>query len=205
MGFTRLIHYAAFCALASSPVAAEKLTKADRIAIASSPEQVAAKVEVKNEPLDIVISVSTEPFTPKKLSGWNPYGADKFLRAFIDKKTGTAKFQIYFWTSYLGNDWQFLTALNYETPAGPVQAKAERLSGDVSCGRIGCNYMEHLIADIPESILREASQGAEAGTDDQWGFRIYAKQAEPLTTSFLKTEIAGLLIVVDREIATLKK
>ena len=206
MGITRLVHYAAICALgASQALAAEKLTKADKLAIASSPEQIAAKAEVKNDDLDTTISISTEPFTPKKLTIFSPHGSDKFLRAFVDKRSGKTLFQIYFWTSYLGRDWLFLNGLNYESPAGPVSAKAERLAGDVTCGRIGCNYMEHLVAEIPEAVLRSVSAGAQAGTDEQWAFRIYAKQAEPLSTTFLKTEIAGLLIAVDKEVLALKK
>lgn len=184
-----------------SPLLAEKLSKADRAAIAASAEDVAKKVTIKNDPLDTSIVLSTENFKRDKVN-FIGTGADKFLRASIDKTTGETIYQVYFWSQYISSSWAFMDGMTYETPSGPASAEVRRLASDVNCSSsayVGCTYLEHIAADIPEDILRNVSNGATAGSDVQWKFRISGKSIESFTTGLLTTEIAGLIIAVDAE------
>lgn len=184
--------------------AQERLTKAQRELIALSPEQIAAKIEVKDDPLDTVIRISSAPVYTHRQGLLKLTNGDKFFRAFIDKKTGEVTYQLYVWVTYGGGEWQNINRVNYETPNGPASVEAHRIDSDVSCGRYGCSYTEHFAFDLPEDVVREIAKGAEAGVDGQWRFRYYGRTSDAATTSMLKTEAAGFLSVVDRVRADLK-
>lgn len=189
----------------SVAIAAPKLTKAEQAAVNATPEEVAAKVAISNDPLDTVIKVSSEPFYVVRSGLLRMVNADKFVRAMIDKKTGETVFQVYIYTTYSG-EWMFINRATIETPSGPEDANFVEIDRRViSCtGTFGCVHREDFAIDVPEKVLREVSRGAKGGTDDIWNMRLYAKTGQAETTGILKAEIAGLLIAVDREREKLK-
>ncbi len=194
----RLPIIAAALVLAPASASAQKLTKADLAAIAATPAQVAAMVTVKNDPLDHAIQVSSEPFFVVKSGLLRMTSGDKFMRAFVDKRTGATEYQFYLWTNYSG-DWQFFDRLNYESSSGPVSAEVHKVASKVlGCTRYGCTLQEHIAADIPESVLRQVAMGASPGADVTWKVRVYGRSTEGVTTGILKTEVAGFLMAVDK-------
>jgi hypothetical protein len=189
----------------SSAVHAQKLTKAQRKAIAMSPAEVSMLATVRNDPLDTTIQVTTEPFYVEKNGLLKVVNGDNFLRAFIDKKTGDTKYQLYIWLNYSG-EWVFIDRLNYETPSGPEVATVHQVAREVlQCGRYGCTHQEHIAADIPEKVLRSVAADAAGGVDRRWNFRLFGRSTEGHNGAILKTEAAGLLLAVERVKATLPK
>ena len=185
------------------PTQAQKLGKDVLAAIATSPEQIAERAVVKNDPLDTVVRVDTSNFYVDRQGLLKFVSSDKFMRAVIDKKTGEANFQIYLWTEYSG-DWMFFNRLNYMGPTGPESVEVHQIERRVvSCSRYGCTHVEHIAADIPESVLRDVAKDAKAGVDASWLVKVFGKSTEGSTTGVLKTEIAGILLAVDRERAKL--
>lgn len=202
MGVARAVRYATSLALLLSPVpswAGDKPKNDELRAIAASPEDVAALVEIQDDSLDTIARVSTQPFFRQYVNLMTSTGGDKFARALIEKKTGRTIFQIYISMTYQ-DDWQFFDRVNYETNAGPVSVEAVKIAQNVNdCPRYGaCVHTEDFAFDVPEETLREIAKGAAAGTNDTWHFKIFGRGSEQVT-GMLKTELAGLLIAVDRE------
>lgn len=184
--------------LPTAGFAGDKLTKAERAAIDMAPEQIAAIAEVKNDSLDRLIRISTRPFFEEAKKG-----GDKFFRAYIDKKTGDARFQVYAWIRYDGETRDF-DRVNYETPAGLVSEEVHQIDIDVlGCSARYCTYTEDIAFDVPEATLRQIAAGAKAG--ETWRFKIFGRFADGIETEMLKTEAAAILIAADRERAQLKK
>lgn len=206
MGRASLVCYAApLIALLSVPANAQKLSKGERAAIAATPEQIADMASVRNDPLDTVITITTEPFFQERSGLLRTVQADKFVRVLIDKKTGQSTFQVYVWVTYEG-DWHFADRVNYETKGGPVSAVVRRINSDVqSCTRYSCSKREDIAFNVPEADIREIAATAEAGKDQSWMFRIYGRTEGGTTTGILRTEVAGALIAADRERALLNK
>lgn len=185
--------------LTANSATAQKMGKAEKAAIAATPEQIAASLPVQNDSLDTSIKISTESFYTLKQGLFGLAQSDKFARAFIDKKSGAATFQIYVWITYSG-EWVFYDRANYETPSGPVATPTISIDRQVlACTRYGCAKSEHVAFTVPEETLRAVSSGATGGDGQTWHFKIAGRGGDTGPTELLKTEIAGLLLAVDRE------
>jgi hypothetical protein len=167
-------------------------------ALSLSPEYFRDTAIVKDDALDTIATITTENgFQEKKgLLGlvWN----DNFIRAFIDKKTGVTKYQIYQWIMYSG-DWRFYQVVNYETPAGPTQEPLTIIDRKViSCtASDGCLYKEDFAFEIDEPLLRTIASTYHPGEAKGWRFKYGAKAAEDWNDGMLGAEVAGLLEAVD--------
>jgi hypothetical protein len=205
MGIAGLIRYAATLGLVLTTApswATDRLSKEEARAVAATPEDVANSVEIHDDSLDTVIRISTQPFFQTHVNIMTSTGGDKFARALIDKKTGKTIFQIYVTTTYQ-RDWQFFDRVNYETAEGPVSTEVTKIAQNVlDCPRYGaCIHSEDFAFEVPEATLRDIAKGAAAGTDASWRFKVFGRGSEE-TTGMLKTELAGLLIAVDRKRAS---
>ena len=179
----------------SGSTAAERLTKADRAAIAASPEAIADIAEVSGDELDTRIVISTEPFYRER-----GRKADKFFRAFIDKSTGTTSIQVYVWVRYDSDHGSMdFNRVNYESPSGVVTVDTIPISHRlVGCFVGGCIDEEDFAFKVPEETLRAVAAGARAGSDESWSFKVFGRHVQGETTGLLKTEAAGLLVAIDR-------
>ena len=129
---------------------------------------------------------------------------DKFMRAFIDKNTREVRYQLYLWTSYQAQQAARMNRLNYESQDGPGQAELHLIDTQViGCGRYGCTYQEHIAADIPVETLRWVASQAQPGVDQSWQVRVFAQSGEAINTGILRTEVAGILLAVERQLASL--
>lgn len=204
MGFARFLTATGLLvgAFSAQPAIAGK---AEDEAIARSPADATRYITIANDRLDTSITLSSEPFYLKKDGLLRVVNADQFMRAWIDKKTGKATFQVYIWARY-GNNWQNFNRATYTTSDGPVDAEVVNISSDVEgCSAYGCTLREDFGFSVPEDVVRYAAEGAAAGTGERWEYRIYSKSGPPQTTGLLKTEIAGLLRRVDLERSYLRK
>lgn len=121
---------------------------------------------------------------------------DSFLRAFVDKKTGRASYQLYQVLTYKDFGLRRYLYLNFETPAGPQQKRVTLLSKTVDCPRPrvnGCFYTEQLVMDIDESLLRALAENGKNDPGATWKFKFKAKSGNEFADAMSAAEIAGFL------------
>lgn len=189
------MHLIAILLAAASP----SLTKQELAAMAMTPEQIASIAGVEGTgPLDPDIWIETRTFLPKQ-------GNDRWLRARIDKATGAAEYQMYFIIEAEGQAFR-PQRLTFEGPSGLRIAKVHRISFEPTCYRSsGCWIKEHAVANISRSDLEHAAQGAQAGQDNNWPAKLFGESQGGADILTFKTEIAGLLLAVDSQLAALGK
>lgn len=143
--------------------------------------------------LDPTIWVSSEPFN-------RTTHGDKFLRAGIRKTDGNVFYQLYMKTSSSRGPAR-LNRLTYIVNDKLKVATIDRLNTDPDCGRYGCVYLEDAVADIPRADLEELAKPDPS--DLEWRMKVFADGGDEETT-ILRSEIAGFLYAVDRQIARMK-
>jgi hypothetical protein len=175
---------------------AAPLPKADRAAMQLTPAQIAASAEVTGiETLDPALWISTRNFLPRD-------GADRWLRAYINKATGEVEYQLYLRIESRRDAFR-PRLLTFQRADGLGEAKIDRIDHDVNCYRSSCWITEHAIAVLSRADLEAVAQGARAGVDGTWAAKVFGDSQEGVDILTFKTEIAGLLIAVDREMAKL--
>lgn len=188
--------------LVGSPVSAQKtpkIGKAEAAAIAATPDQIAATAEIKNDEFDTTIRISTEPFYTEKQGIFKLVNGDKFIRATIDKKTGTTVFQIYIWTSY-GGEWDRWTRMSYKVGDELKTTEGVEIDNSLTtCTRYGCFKRLDMAFQIPEKDLRIAAANAQAGTDRLWQFKLFSNKSGDGMSGIMETEIAGILLAADQQ------
>lgn len=165
-----------------------------------TPEQFAQSATVKDDALETSATINTERgFKKNHGIAWLG-GNDCFLRAFIDKKTGAAIYQLYAVIADWDSDQDRYRLVNYETPSGPKEAELLRLGRIKDCrfrNLLGhCEYTEVVAAPIDEALLTVLAARYEPGGKAAWYFRFKAQSGEDYTDGMAAAEIAGLLSVV---------
>ncbi len=178
----------------SAPAFAQKPTKQDRKAALLTVEEAESRIEVRGtDPLDPLTIVSSQPFLKYR-------GADKFLRAMIDKKSGAVVYQLYLF-SVTPKDALKPRLLTYLVGDTPEQSEVDRIDFDVKCSRYGCTYYEDSIAEFPREHLDIMAAGAVPGINEVASMKIFGQTTTGYPMKLLKTEIAGFLNVVDRQLS----
>lgn len=201
MGYARSMGYAAALSLATTLLiqpASAKVDKDLETAINATVEQASDLMTVKDDPMETYIEVDSERFYQARQGLLKVVNGDKFLRAYVDRKTKKAIYQVYAWVSY-GGSWLNLDRANLEAVDGPVPAEVHRVNAQVEgCSRYGCTQREDIAIDVPEAILRWAASGAQPGTDAYWKIRVAGQSGQSGDMLILKTEVAGFMLQVDR-------
>lgn len=183
--------------IAATPAISKPITD-PRIAAGATPEAVAAAMSVKDDPMETVIRITSEPFyqpLEKGFLGAKVLTEDSYLEARVDRATGKTTYDLVYWGKHL-RDWYMWRHANIETPAGVVEVKGYDAGSDVSCARYGCNFTEAVAIPVSEEVLRWAASQPQ-GTP--WAFRVKGRYTDSdRDRSILSNEIAGFLIAVDR-------
>jgi hypothetical protein len=170
-------------------------SRAQIAASQATPEIIAAQARVTNDPFSKSIEIDTLSFYRERGGLLQVVTSDEFLRAFVDKKTGEASLQIYFSSRYLG-DWIFYDRLAFIGGDGPQSVQAVSVTQEtIGCSAYSCEHLEDVSAEIPVSVLRAAT----LGTGPAWAFKVIGSGGQGVERGFLKTEIAGFLLAVERE------
>lgn len=174
-------------------LAAAPLTKQERAAALLTPEQIAASAMVEGDgaPLDPDIWIETRNFLPKQNN-------DRWFRARIDKATGAVEYQIYFIITQQRDAFR-ARELTFETASGLGRAPVDKIDHDVSCPNSICYITEHAVAQLTRADLEYAAKGA--GQD--WPAKLFGQSDSGEILTF-RSEIAGFLLAVDREVAELQ-
>jgi hypothetical protein len=177
-----------------------KPTKQQKALLALTPDSVASQIAVKDDALETVVTVSSEPVWTEKqgLLGivWN----DNFLRAFVDKKTGKATIQVYEYIAYRG-DWRHYNGVNYETPTGPETGNLDRISAEVvSCEGSdilgGCKLVEHLAFAFPAQFFGDVKY--DPSNPSGWRYRLKSKSGRDWDSAFVAAEIIGFMRILEQ-------
>jgi hypothetical protein len=165
-----------------------------------TPEQFERSATVKDDELEVEATITTQRGF-KKNFGIEWLGRnDCFLRAFVDKKTGVARYQLYAIIADRESDRDRYQLVNYETPAGPKTAELLRLGRTKDCllrNLMGqCTYTEDVALPVDEALLTQLAARYAPGQRAAWYFRFKAQSGVQYTDGLAAAEIAGLLAAV---------
>jgi hypothetical protein len=164
------------------------LASAKKEAAPFTAEEIAAKIAIKNDPLDQTIQVSTYNIVRDRDQSSTD---DVFLRGFLNKKTRAVTYQVYQNTSS-GRGWDFFRAGSYEDKDGPTAAEIHRVGSDVSCFRsLGCRTYEDVVFDVPLSTLQWVVSDPDR---DEWYFKITGESGKEINKTLSVREINAFLL-----------
>jgi hypothetical protein len=153
-------------------------------------DYVKAAIELKNDALEPVATFDTLKADPERLRN-SREGA--FLRAFVNKRTGSIKFQVYAIVGY-SRDWRFYNLANYDPGDGAIQVPVDKISREVISCRYGCMLEEHVGFGLPEALVRKI---AARDATDAWRFRLKSQSGIDTDLQLDPGEFAGLIAAVD--------
>jgi PDZ domain len=152
---------------------------------------------VTDNPLDAVVTVSTENGYQEHHGPMRTVWNDEFLEGVIDKKTGQKSFLAHVWITYIGGPRSY-RIVRYQVPEGPRSVPATQTALEKSLCAVGdCTYTEHLSFPVDESTLRRLAAQTASGKQSLWPFKAVAKSGPDYSGGFSNAEIAGLLAKVD--------
>lgn len=154
---------------------------------------------LKDDALETVATITTYKGYQQRRGLLGIVSNDNFLRAFINKKTGTKTFQLYQVIQYQSNGWNFFQTVNYETPSGPESKPATIIDRNVdSCSQyVGCHYTEQVGFDLEEPFLRDLAAKYKADQPEVWRFKFKAKSGADYNDAISIAEVAGFVDMLD--------
>lgn len=164
---------------------------------ALTPAGVQQTVVTRDDDLETVATLSTEKAYRNSGRFTDRVRSDNFLRAFIDKRTGATRFQVYQEISY-NFVYREFTTVNFATPDGPVSAKVDEIAHEIpACFAGGCSYKDSLGFIVDEAVLREIAAQYVTGNSPFWRFRFRGRAGIDWNDRMMPAEVAGLLAAVD--------
>jgi hypothetical protein len=152
---------------------------------------------VVDDPLDAVVTVSTENGYQEHHGPMRMVWNDEFLEGLIDKKTGRKSFLAVVWITYTGSTRSYRTA-RYQGPSGPQSAPATLTRLEKSYCAVGdCTNTEHLSFPVDEAMLRRLAAQTASGKQSLWSFTLVPHSGPDYGGGFSNAEIAGLLAKID--------
>lgn len=168
-------------------------------ALALDKEHFKQTLSLKDDSLDTVAKFSTVNGFKEKHGLLGIVWDDNFIRAYVDKKTGIATFQVYNSIYYQGYGWKFYNRVNYETPDGPNSKKVTVIDRNVDCTSYrygGCTYNEHVAFTVDQTLLETIVRTYKAGIRTVWKYKIIPKAGEDYKAGLLPAEIAAIVEAV---------
>ena len=180
--------------------AAAELATPSRELLAMTPADFAKSASVKDDALELLATITTEPGYQERHGLLRIVWSDVFLRAFVDKKSGVATYQLYQRIVYGGRYYRYFESVNIETPAGPRAIATINLGRTERCSRAqltgGCVRTEDLAVPVDAALLKAIAASYAPGADTAWHFRFKAQTGEDFDGVIVPAEVAGLLAAV---------
>lgn len=177
------------------------LEKQVRVLLDRLPAALEPLMKVSGDSMDPRITVSSQGVTAVKqtILFSSSTVENSFLRAFIDRKTGSVTAQIYHIASYGGTGWNFFETATVETGDGLKEVRLDRIGTDVDCSRYGCWHTE----DVGVPIGFEALEAAAAKfnpSEPARGihYRLFAQSGQKIDEAVPGNEIVAFVNVVNR-------
>lgn len=198
----RLLALTVISGFAITGAAAAETVKLPAKQTALGVEHFHAKAQVLDDPLDIETVVSTERGFQTGKGVFRSPSNDNHLRAVVDKRTGSTRFEVRQTLTYQGSMRGYGEgAVAYQTSAFPVQAQVTKIRDNAGqCFLFEAPELcrEELAFTVSETELRKLAAAPSA-----WGFKFKSDKGYEHRTAITPAEIAGLLKAVDGYRATL--
>jgi hypothetical protein len=195
-----LIAVLALCGCGSSGDSAEQM-------ISFTPEHFRDTARIIDDALDTTAIITTEEGSRRggdfSVDGWT---RKSFLRAFVDKRSRAATYQLYVAISYLG-DRRVYSTINYFTPQGVQSSSLVKIAhGTDSCHEgEECLRTEDVALNMPEDMVRQLAATYTTHTRNGWVFKIKGKIiGTDVVGVIMPSEAAGLLMAVQAYKASLR-
>lgn len=172
-----------------------------------SKEHFAQTVTLKDDSLETVATFDTQHGFQFASDVFGTVSEDDFFRAFVDKKTGKATYQLYWINRYRDSGWRYYNRINYNSPEGVKSVAAEVIYRNVDCTGVGstykqCMYEEHLGVTLNDGFMRWLAVGYSPNDKAVvLKYKVSSKSGEEQGESILAAEAAGLLDRVDAYLA----
>lgn len=123
---------------------------------------------------------------------------DIFLRAFLNKATGSTTYQVYITVKY-ASDWLIVEQANYLVNGHLNSVATTKIGSDVDCySSTLCIHREDVGFDIPVADLRWLAGTYEAGSNNGMPIRLKTHADQDINIVLMPAEAAGLLRKVDQ-------
>lgn len=167
---------------------------------ALTPQGVADKIETLDDDLETTATLTTANAYQSNGKFTDRVRSDNFLRAFIDKRSGTTRYQLYQSITY-NYIYRNFSGASFATAEGPSNIAITVISHEVlGCfgGPDKCSYKDTLGFDISEDQLRWVAGQYVAGASPFWRFKFRSQAGMDWEDRMMPAEAAGLLEAVSR-------
>jgi hypothetical protein len=164
-----------------------------------TPGQFQARATLHDDDLDTVATITTADGFIGRRPLLGLASDDVFLRAFIDKKTGRAAYQVYATIRYRGYGWADWKVANYATPTGPRSIPTRSIARlRASCSRsLPCPRSETIGFAVDAALLKVNAALYSGDAVTSWRFKVLAQDGQERGLLLSTAEISGLLMAVD--------
>jgi len=182
---------------AAMPLTAQAYDQLPKPLARLSPEQVAQKIRIENDPLDRFMTLSTQPSWQRGRSITGAYATDVHLRALVDRETGKTRWQVWHELDYRGNARHF-TAVAYRTGGQRVEVPLQDVENwnDYNVDNDGFRrHSQHarIVFELPEGVVMDIAASYRAGSREPWRLRFVERGGQNVTGGLAPSEVAGLV------------
>ena len=181
-------------------VHAESMEKQFKRYMALTPQHFVETATLIDDRMETTAVITTQNGFQIKQGLLKRVNNDGFFRAFIAKKTGKTRYQLYHTLTYVG-EWVYFEQVNYEDVSEVQSKPLDVVSREVGyCSQIlGCFKNETVAFDVEEETLRRvaASYDPSGKGTSGWLYRLKAKNGVNRDEGMSPAEAAGILSAVD--------
>ena len=165
---------------------------------ALTPQGVADLAVVEGDELEPSVTITTEKAYKSRGAFTDRVRSDNFLRAFITKRTGAARYQLYQTVTY-GTEWRNFNAAVFSVDGEAKAAEVVPIAREIlTCAMSACVYIETVAFNLDERTLEKIASLYVAGRSPLWRFRFKAKNGVNWEDRIAPAEAAGMLEAVRR-------
>lgn len=164
-----------------------------------TPEDVAARVEVRDDPLEEHIRFSTKPVHRRGSAADGVAVNDGYVTALRSREGGEVRWRVNHELSYLGAR-RDLRVVHLRTAQGleKIPPSAVRRWDD-GCPEPSTLCLQHVRVEFeaPERVIREIAAAWKPGGREAWPLRFKDAYGQDVTVGLAPAEVAGLVQAVD--------
>lgn len=165
-----------------------------------TPETIAERIEVRDEPLEDHVLFSSRPVFRK---GGFIHGVavrDGFIKAVKSRDGASVSWRVTYDLTYFGARLD-VTQIHVRSADGLLKlAPTTVRRWSEECGEVLVTCGRHMTVEfeVPEKVIRDVAATYRPGDRTPWSVRFKDDQGEGLTVGLAPVEVAGLVSAVDR-------
>ena len=193
----RTLIFALLAATVATPVAAYVPTADDKL-FALTPTDFQQTARTKSDATPVTIDTERGFVETHGLLAGD--SDDNFVRALIDKGTGTLRYQVVQTITYQGG-WRYFHTADFAGGPAKLEIIVRAVAGCYGSKTSSCTLRETVAFDIPEAALRALAATYRARGRTAWTYRLKATANADFEGRLAPAEAAGLLLAVDKWMA----